>query len=216
MGLQTRAYEAQPTPTGPLRTILSWILQSCNIDNMSPQRQILPLPKELWLDVAEHLGSKDMSSLRLSFYDIQEVVFTLFGTRYFTECHVILSETSLQTLIDVSNSDLEDFVKLVVYGTEILYQELNIEKIRQDVTWESMLTRAFRNFPSLRSVRIRNLPYKPCDLRFQIPRLREHPRLQRCLGFKNPSQLNKDQDRLRCDAKLYRDWLDVTLSLGLG
>ncbi|KAK8043817.1 hypothetical protein PG994_012655 [Apiospora phragmitis] len=80
---------------------------------------LLSLPLELLLHVSSFLETSDCGSLRLSCKQAENALYLTFARVNFAKRQHMLTESSLQALLDISNSRLAPFVKSLFIGTDL-------------------------------------------------------------------------------------------------
>ncbi|OBT62150.1 hypothetical protein VE03_08327 [Pseudogymnoascus sp. 23342-1-I1] len=143
------------------------------MDSPSLVRQI---PLEVFLQVSSYLSTPDLCSLRRTCKHAEMSLFETFAKEFFSKRQFMLSETSLQALIDISNHErLSQFLSHVIIGLDSfetgrsqsgfgqttdakrygagLDDERNMLSRGQD---REMLAQAFRNLPNLQTVGLRD------------------------------------------------------------
>lgn len=80
---------------------------------------LLSLPLELLLHVSSFLDTPDCGPLRLSCKQVENALFLTFARDNFTKRQHMLTESSLQALLDISTSRLGPFVKSLFIGTDL-------------------------------------------------------------------------------------------------
>ncbi|KAK1671052.1 F-box domain-containing protein [Colletotrichum godetiae] len=160
---------SQPTPSAsePSTSVMN---APANPQPNSPFNRV---PLEVLIRISDQLATPDLGSLRLTCRSIEQSMFNTFMGEFFTQRQFMLTEFSLQTLIDISKSRLSDCLHYVIIGLntftrhyfspgeeakETRYREAQSDHYTlvnsgQDV---SMLTEAFRNLRNLKTVGIRD------------------------------------------------------------
>ncbi|KAK2033061.1 F-box domain-containing protein [Colletotrichum zoysiae] len=140
------------------------------------------VPLEVLLRISNLLNTTDLGALRLTCRSIEQSLFNTFMKEYFTKRQFMLTEFSLQTLVDISNSRLSDCLDHVIIGLncftrhyfppgkeacEIRYREAQTHHsaLLSSGLHLAMLTDAFRNLKNLRTVGIRDYNSKARGLR---------------------------------------------------
>ncbi|KFZ06006.1 hypothetical protein V501_07817 [Pseudogymnoascus sp. VKM F-4519 (FW-2642)] len=143
------------------------------MDSPSLVRQ---MPLEVFLQVSSYLSTPDLGSLRLTCRFAEASLFETFGREFFSKRQFMLSETSLQVLIDISNHQrLSQFLSHVIIGLDNFkdchYPPIRSQNARADrydagladeqallSTGQDrdMLSQAFRNLPNLQTVGLRD------------------------------------------------------------
>ncbi|KAK8087682.1 hypothetical protein PG997_002643 [Apiospora hydei] len=85
--------------------------------DMAPS--LLSLPLELLLHVSSYLDTPECGSLRLSCKQVENALYLTFARDNFTKRQHMLTESSLQALLDISKSRLAPFVKTLFIGTDL-------------------------------------------------------------------------------------------------
>lgn len=80
---------------------------------------LLTLPLELLLHISTYLDTPDCGSLRLSCKQIENALHITFARKNFTTRQHMLTEFSLQALLDISESRMGPFVKTLFIGTDL-------------------------------------------------------------------------------------------------
>ncbi|KAK6863615.1 hypothetical protein PG995_000143 [Apiospora arundinis] len=80
---------------------------------------LLALPLELLLHISSYLDTPDCGSLRLACKQIENALHITFARDNFSKRQHMLTEFSLQTLLDISKSRLGPFVKILFIGTDL-------------------------------------------------------------------------------------------------
>ncbi|KAK2757428.1 F-box domain-containing protein [Colletotrichum kahawae] len=139
----------------------------------SPTTPFSKVPIEVLLRISSHLTTPELGNLRLTCKSIEQSLFNTFMREFFTKRQFMLTEQSLQALVDISNSRLSDCLDHVVIGLNF-FDERRFSSVElaqenayrqayadhrtlvssgQDVV---MLTEAFRNLKNLKTVGIRD------------------------------------------------------------
>ncbi|KAK1453175.1 F-box domain-containing protein [Colletotrichum melonis] len=160
---------SQPTPSASEPSI-SVMDAPANPQSKSPFNKV---PLEVLIRISDQLSTPDLGSLRLTCRSIEQSMFNMFMKEFFTQRQFMLTEFSLQTLIDISKSRLSDCLDYVIIGLntftrhyfspgeeaqETRYREAQSDhhtlvNSGQDV---AMLTEAFKNLKNLKTVGIRD------------------------------------------------------------
>ncbi|KAK2001054.1 F-box domain-containing protein [Colletotrichum falcatum] len=131
------------------------------------------VPLEVLLRISTLLNTAELGALRLTCRSIEQSLFNTFMKEYFTKRQFMLTEFSLQALIDISNSRLSDCLDHVIIGLdcftrhyfppgkeacEIRYREAQAHHFALVNSGDHvvMLTEAFRNLKNLKTVGIRD------------------------------------------------------------
>ncbi|KAJ0299567.1 hypothetical protein COL516b_009071 [Colletotrichum fioriniae] len=156
-----------PSASGPSTSVMD---APANPQSKSPFNKV---PLEVLIRISDQLSTPDLGSLRLTCRSIEQSMFNLFMKEFFTQRQFMLTEFSLQTLIDISKSRLSDCLDYVIIGLntftrhyfspgeeakETRYREAQSDhhtlvNSGQDV---AMLTEAFQNLKNLKTVGIRD------------------------------------------------------------
>ncbi|KAF2243985.1 hypothetical protein BU26DRAFT_523530 [Trematosphaeria pertusa] len=132
------------------------------------------IPLELLVHISSYLSTPDLGSLRRTCKLIEKSLYEWFSKEFFSKKQFMLSQQSLQTLIDISkHAALSKKVTHVIIATD-QFSETNVrfnnkdscERYRQGYVDQftlkntgidrEMLTEAFRNLPNLGTVGIRD------------------------------------------------------------
>ncbi|OBT46830.1 hypothetical protein VE00_01943 [Pseudogymnoascus sp. WSF 3629] len=137
---------------------------------------LLQIPLEVFLQVSSYLSTPDLGSLRLTCKHAEASLFETFGREFFSKRQFMLSETSLQVLIGISNHQrLSQFLSHVIIGLDN-FEACHFPPIRSQATRaerfdaghadeqallgtgqdRDMLAQAFRNLPNLQTVGLRD------------------------------------------------------------
>ncbi|ELR08963.1 hypothetical protein VC83_05960 [Pseudogymnoascus destructans] len=143
------------------------------MDSPSLVRQ---MPLEVFLEVSSYLSTPDLGSLRLTCKYAEASLFETFGREFFSKRQFMLSETSLQVLIDISNHQrLSQFLGHVIIGLDN-FKDCHFPPIRSQTARANrydagladeqallstgqdrdMLCQAFQNLPNLQTVALRD------------------------------------------------------------
>jgi hypothetical protein len=79
---------------------------------------LIQLPLEILLEISEKLVMTDYCSLRQTCKIIDDTLFESFGHEFFRTRQCMLMESSLEGLVDISESRFSPFVKIVILGLE--------------------------------------------------------------------------------------------------
>lgn len=85
-----------------------------NPQSASPFNKV---PLEVLLRISSHLTTPELGALRLTCRSIEQSMFNTFMREFFTKRQFMLTEDSLQALIDISKSRLSDCLSHVIVGT---------------------------------------------------------------------------------------------------
>ncbi|OAQ65004.2 F-box domain-containing protein [Pochonia chlamydosporia 170] len=136
-----------------------------------PMRKI---PLEVLLRITHHLSTPDLGSLRLTSRSLEQSLYTTFVNEFFTRKQFMITEDSLQALIDISKSRLAQHLRYVHFGLDRfpegiqrpLSDDEKERKFRERYAnnftlWNTghhrdMMAEAFRNLPQLEDVIIRD------------------------------------------------------------
>ncbi|KAL0943271.1 F-box domain-containing protein [Colletotrichum truncatum] len=160
---------SQHTPP-PTKPSLPTMVASTNSQTASPFNKV---PLEVLLRISSHLTTPELGSLRLTCRSIEKSLFNTFMKEFFTKRQFMLTEFSLQALVDISKSRLSDCLDHVIIGlnyfdetffphdkparqnayADALADQRSFVASGQDV---AMLTEAFQNLKSLKTVGIRD------------------------------------------------------------
>ncbi|KAF9877170.1 F-box domain-containing protein [Colletotrichum karsti] len=131
------------------------------------------VPVEVLLRISSHLTTPELGNLRLTCKSIEQSMFNTFMREFFTKRQFMLTEDSLQALVDISKSRLSDCLDHVIIGLNYF----QIQPFRPHHTAEQnayrkayadhrtlvssgqdvvMLTEAFQNLKNLKTVGIRD------------------------------------------------------------
>ncbi|KAH8733920.1 hypothetical protein BGZ61DRAFT_343755 [Ilyonectria robusta] len=133
------------------------------------------IPLEVLLRITCFLGTPDLGRVRLTCRSIEQSLDTTFIKEFFTRKQFMLSDHSLQALIDISKSRLGVHLRMVHFGLDHYppptavrrtandqYEKRQLERYADMFTlWSTgyqrdMLAEAFRNLPNLEDVVIRD------------------------------------------------------------
>lgn len=135
---------------------------------------LLSIPLELLVAISSHLPTQDLSSLRLTCKQIEKSLFGWFSQEFFTKKQFMLTEKSLQALVDIAKHEtLSPKLTHVIIATNV-YSD-HPQTFRDESKAVSylqgrddqrelmgsgddrlMLTEAFKNLPNLKVVGIRD------------------------------------------------------------
>ncbi|OLN89069.1 hypothetical protein CCHL11_06066 [Colletotrichum chlorophyti] len=158
---------SQPTSATAAPTVIA---PTMNLQSESPFSKV---PLEVLLRISSHLTTPELGALRLTCRSIEQSMFNTFMREFFTKRQFMLTEDSLQALIDISNSRLSDCLDHVIIGLNTFTRKYfapgeeafetryriaqadhyTLVNSGQDVV---MLTEAFRNLKNLKTVAIRD------------------------------------------------------------
>ncbi|TQN69706.1 hypothetical protein CSHISOI_05770 [Colletotrichum shisoi] len=170
---QTTLSAPMPPMSNPI------ILTPTNPQSRSPFNKV---PLEVLLRISSLLNTTELSALRLTCRSIEQSLFNTFMKEYFTKRQFMLTEFSLQVLIDISKSRLSDCLDHVIIGLncftrhyfppgkeacETRYREAQADHFSLVHSGQHvlMLTEAFRNLKNLQTVGIRDYNSKARSLR---------------------------------------------------
>ncbi|KAK2608709.1 hypothetical protein QQS21_002698 [Conoideocrella luteorostrata] len=137
-------------------------------------RPIQTIPVEVLLRISYHLPTPDLGALRLTCRSVEQSLYTTFVSEFFTRKKFMITQDSLQTLIDISKSRLSRHLRDVHIGldrfpegsTRPLSDEVKEAKFRQRFAdnftlWNTghhrdMMAEAFRNLENLTTIVIRD------------------------------------------------------------
>ncbi|GKT58090.1 F-box domain-containing protein [Colletotrichum tofieldiae] len=169
---------SQPTPsTSKASTPI--MVAPTNPQSSSPFNKV---PLEVLLRISSLLSTTELNALRLTCRSIEQSLFNTFMKEYFTKRQFMLTEFSLQALVDISNSRLSDCLDHVIIGLncftrhyfppgkeacETRYREAQADHFALVNSGQHvvMLTEAFRNLKNLKTVGIRDYNSKARSLR---------------------------------------------------
>ncbi|RGP66829.1 hypothetical protein FSPOR_6424 [Fusarium sporotrichioides] len=132
------------------------------------------VPLEVLLRITHFLTTPELGNVRLTCRSIEQALFTTFTNEFFTRKQFMISETSLQALIDISkNSRIGGHLRKVHFGLDRFAHALqvnghNARTVRQIQLYDGqfsmlstgyhrdMLTEAFKNLSNLQDVVIRD------------------------------------------------------------
>ncbi|KFY12552.1 hypothetical protein V491_06743 [Pseudogymnoascus sp. VKM F-3775] len=136
------------------------------------------MPLEVFLQVSSYLTTPDLGSLRLTCKHAEASLFETFAREFFSKKQFMLSETSLQALIDISNHErLSQFLSHVIIGLDSFESasirrgfnqtaDAGTNRYNAGLVDEhtllnagldrEMLAQAFRNLPNLHTVGLRD------------------------------------------------------------
>ncbi|KAG8669495.1 hypothetical protein FPOAC2_08824 [Fusarium poae] len=136
-------------------------------------RPLQKVPLEVLLRITSFLTTPELGNTRLTCRSIEQALFTTFTNEFFTRKQFMISETSLQALIDISKSRLGGYLRMVHIGLDRFAHALqvsgqNARNVRQKQLYDGqfsmlstgyhrdMLAEAFRNLSNLEDVVIRD------------------------------------------------------------
>ncbi|GKT84163.1 F-box domain-containing protein [Colletotrichum tofieldiae] len=169
---------SQPTPsTSKASTPI--MVAPTNPQSSSPFNKV---PLEVLLRISSLLNTTELNALRLTCRSIEQSLFNTFMKEYFTKRQFMLTEFSLQALVDISNSRLSDCLDHVIIGLncftrhyfppgkeacETRYRKAQADHFALVNSGQHvvMLTEAFRNLKNLKTVGIRDYNSKARSLR---------------------------------------------------
>ncbi|KAK2015078.1 F-box domain-containing protein [Colletotrichum eremochloae] len=140
------------------------------------------VPLEVLLRISTLLNTTELGALRLTCRSIEQSLFNTFMKEFFTKRQFMITEFSLQALVDISNSRLSDCLDHVIIGLncftrqhfppgkeacETRYREAQADHFALVNSGHHvvMLTEAFRNLKNLKTVGIRDYNSKARGLR---------------------------------------------------
>lgn len=138
-----------------------------------PTTPFSKVPIEVLLRISSSLTTPELGNLRLTCKSIEQSLFNTFMREFFTKRQFMLTEQSLQALVDISNSRLSDCLDHVVIGLDFFdYRRFSPMEVAQENAYRQayadhrtlvssgqdvvMLTEAFRNLKNLQTVGIRD------------------------------------------------------------
>ncbi|KAJ3952815.1 hypothetical protein N0V92_010729 [Colletotrichum tropicale] len=138
-----------------------------------PTTPFSKVPIEVLLRISSYLTTPELGNLRLTCKSIEQSLFNTFMREFFTKRQFMLTEQSLQALVDISNSRLSDCLDHVVIGLDFFdYRRFSPMEVAQENAYRQayadhrtlvssgqdvvMLTEAFRNLKNLQTVGIRD------------------------------------------------------------
>lgn len=145
---------------------------------MDSRNFMVGLPIEILLRIAKYLHTADLGAMRLTCKHFERALFNSFAHEFFCKKQFMLSDESLQALVDISHhKDLSPFLKYVIIGldrfdlqessfddpdADILYHKATGNQLHLIRTGRAvyMLAEAFRNLSNLKSVDIRDFEGK--------------------------------------------------------
>ncbi|KAM0343031.1 hypothetical protein ACHAPU_008932 [Fusarium lateritium] len=131
------------------------------------------IPLEVLLRITYFLNTPELGNVRLTCRSIEQSLYTTFTNEFFTRKQFMISETSLQALIDISKSRLSSHLRKVHFGLDRFAHALqvhghNARTTRQTELYNgqftllstgyhrNMLVEAFKNLNNLEDVVIRD------------------------------------------------------------
>ncbi|GAB0137459.1 hypothetical protein EsDP_00005723 [Epichloe bromicola] len=134
---------------------------------------IQKMPPEILLRISHYLSTADLGCLRLTSWSIERSLYTAFVNEFFTRKQFMITQESLQALIDVSKSRLGQHLRFVEIGLDrfpevqdMLLDDEKDERFRKGYAntftlWNTghhrdMMAEAFRNLENLQDVVIRD------------------------------------------------------------
>ncbi|KAF9769269.1 hypothetical protein IL306_013357 [Fusarium sp. DS 682] len=131
------------------------------------------IPLEVLLRITHFLTTPELGNVRLTCRSIEQALYTTFTNEFFTRKQFMISETSLQALIDISKSRLSPHLRKVHFGLDRFAHGLqvhghNARTARQMELYDGqfsllstgyhrdMLVEAFKNLDNLEDVVIRD------------------------------------------------------------
>ena len=85
--------------------------------------QLASIPLEIFLQIASNLTTVEYGNLRRTCKAVEEALFSSFSHEFFSKKQFMISEFSLQALVDISNSRLATCLKHVIIGLERPFEE---------------------------------------------------------------------------------------------
>ncbi|GKT41301.1 uncharacterized protein ColSpa_01482 [Colletotrichum spaethianum] len=169
---------SQPTPSTS-KSSTPIMVAPTDPQSSSPFNKI---PLEVLLRISSLLNTTDLGALRLTCRSIEQSLFNTFMKEYFTKRQFMLTEFSLQALVDISNSRLSDCLDHVIIGLngftrhyfhpgkeacETRYREAQADHFALVNSGQHvvMLAEAFRNLKNLKTVGIRDYNSRARSLR---------------------------------------------------
>lgn len=90
--------------------------QAAPRDSNRPRLTTIPL--EVLLQIISNLTTPEYGNLRLTCKQLEETVFNSFAREFFTKRQFMITEFSLQALVDISKSRLSPYLTHVIFGLE--------------------------------------------------------------------------------------------------
>ena len=142
---------------------------------MAEMASILTIPLELLVSISSHLPTSDLAAFRLTCQHVEKSLYNWFSGEFFTKKQFMITQPSLQTLIDISkHASLSKKLKHVIIGTN-QYKE-QIQELRDENATlrylegleaqklllstglgRELLTEAFQNLPNLEVIGFRDV-----------------------------------------------------------
>ncbi|KAM0283770.1 hypothetical protein ACHAQH_002360 [Verticillium albo-atrum] len=85
------------------------------------------VPLEVFLRITDHLSTSEHGSLRLTCRSIERSLFTTFSKEFFSKKQFMLTEGSLQALLDMSKSRIGDCLKHIIIGLDYYKKGVRVE-----------------------------------------------------------------------------------------
>lgn len=165
---------------------------------------IQKIPLEVLLRISYYLSTPDLGRLRLTSRSIEQALYTTFVDEFFTRKQFMITQESLQALIDMSKSRLSKHLRFVHFGLNRFFEEFNPvaedekeDRLRRRISdiftlWNTghhrdMMAEAFRNLENLEDVIIR-------DSDSRRPRDGPHAKWRSC-GY--TTALNETGDKMK-------------------
>ncbi|POR30999.1 Uncharacterized protein TPAR_08741 [Tolypocladium paradoxum] len=151
----------------------AWVTQWATGDVPGSCR-ITKLPLEVLIRIARGLATTDLCAFRLTCRAIEELLYVTFTNEFFTKKQFMITDDSLQALVDISKSRLGAHLRFLHFGLDRFPEELPrplpdgekgrkfMQRFRNHINmWSTgwhrvMLIEAFRNLPSLEDVVLRD------------------------------------------------------------
>ncbi len=136
---------------------------------------ILSIPLELLVSISSYLPTSDLAALRQTCKHVETSLYEWFSAEFFTKKQFMLTQPSLQALINISkHASLSKKLKHVIIATNLYdgraqhfrdedaamryYQGLEDQRsLLSTGLAQAMLVKAFKNIPHLETIGIRNV-----------------------------------------------------------
>ncbi|KAK8138609.1 hypothetical protein PG984_001989 [Apiospora sp. TS-2023a] len=122
---------------------------------MSSTSLLLTMPLEVLLSISYYLTTTDYCNLRQSCTHIEASLHSSFAKEYFSKRQFILTEFSLQALVDISRSKFSPYLTHIILAVERpqYSDHINLTSFSRDL---EMLADAFSNLPNLETIGMRD------------------------------------------------------------
>ncbi|KAI1770273.1 hypothetical protein F4818DRAFT_271421 [Hypoxylon cercidicola] len=136
-----------------------------------PRSHLLAIPLEILLNISSFLPTPDYGNLRLVCRDLEASLFEYFGSEFFTKRAFLLTEFSLEALVDISKSRFAPCLKYLIINLEypigVTYQTGSMSIVGRKECYShqtlvdsgqdvEFIAEALRNLPNLETVGLRD------------------------------------------------------------